>query len=328
MSFQKIFKKIVGAGFVLTVASCAVVTAQTNKSPKPALVVEQEKQLPVAVGNNLYCAGYVQTAPVNTSKKIVGAENEQEKYAYARNNNLYVSMGANSGVKVGDMFSVVRPRGPVKTKWSKKGDLGFLVQEVGMVEVVKVKNDVSVVRVKSSCEDILLGDLLEPMETRTSPEFSQRPALDTLGDASGKARGRIFMARDGREMLGREQIVYIDLGADSNVQVGDYLTIFRPLGKGNLDINNTDDGPVDARERGYESNKYHGGVFSNQAGRKQGETATGKVESAKASKMNRPSNLRKVVGEMVILNVKEKTATAVIVRTAQEIHTGDMVEVQ
>ncbi len=328
MSFQKIVKKIVGAGIVLTVASCAVVTAQTGKSPKPTLVIDKEKQLPVAAGNNLYCAGYVQTASVNTAKKIVGAENEQEKYAYASGNNLYVSMGANSGVKVGDMFSVIRPRGHVSTRWTKKGDLGFLVQEIGMVEVVRVKNDVSVVRVKSTCDDILLGDLLQPLETRTSPEFTQRPALDTLGDPSGKASGRIFMARDGREMLGREQIVYIDLGADNNVRVGDYLTIFRPLGKGNLDIKNTDDGPVDARERGFESAEYHGGTFSNQAGRKQGETATGKVESAKAAKRNRPSNLRKVVGEMVILNVKEKTATAVITRTAQEVHTGDMVEVQ
>ena len=46
------------------------------------------------------------------------------------------------------------------------------------------------------------------------------------------------------------------------------------------------------------------------------------------AKEDRPANLRKVVGEMVILNVKEKTATAVITRTAQEIHTGDWVEVQ
>jgi hypothetical protein len=31
---------------------------------------------------------------------------------------------------------------------------------------------------------------------------------------------------------------------------------------------------------------------------------------------------------MVILNVKERTATALITRNAGEIHTGDMVEVQ
>ena len=38
--------------------------------------------------------------------------------------------------------------------------------------------------------------------------------------------------------------------------------------------------------------------------------------------------IRKVVGELMIINVKERTATAVITRTAQEIHTGDWVEVQ
>jgi hypothetical protein len=42
----------------------------------------------------------------------------------------------------------------------------------------------------------------------------------------------------------------------------------------------------------------------------------------------RPDFIRKVVGEMVILNVKERTATAVITRSAQEIHPGDWVEVQ
>ena len=35
-----------------------------------------------------------------------------------------------------------------------------------------------------------------------------------------------------------------------------------------------------------------------------------------------------VVGEAVVLNVKERTATVVITRTAQEIHTGDWVEIQ
>ena len=45
------------------------------------------------------------------------------------------------------------------------------------------------------------------------------------------------------------------------------------------------------------------------------------------AKEGRPA-IRKVVGELVVLNVKEKTATAMIVRNAQEIHTGDWVEVQ
>ena len=50
------------------------------------------------------------------------------------------------------------------------------------------------------------------------------------------------------------------------------------------------------------------------------------MTTAKA-KEGRPF-LRKVVGEAVVINVKERTATVVITRNAQEIHTGDWVEIQ
>ena len=51
-------------------------------------------------------------------------------------------------------------------------------------------------------------------------------------------------------------------------------------------------------------------------------------QTTERAKEQRPDDIRKVVGEMVILNVKERTATAVVTRTAQEIHPGDWVEVQ
>jgi hypothetical protein len=151
--------------------------------------------------------------------------------------------------------------------------------------------------------------------------------LDPYTDPSGKATGRIFMARGSAETLAREQIVYVDLGADNNVQVGDRLTVFRPLGKGNLSISDEKES-LAARSDGFQSSEYRGGGFSIQAARKSGERAGGSVVTTAKAKDDRPSNMRKVVGEMVILNVKEKTATALITRTAQEIHTGDWVEVQ
>jgi hypothetical protein len=283
--------------------------------------------MPVAAGNNLYCAGFVESNSVDTSSKIVGAENEQERFTYAQNDNVYINFGANRGAKVGDKFAVIRPRGRVETRWSKKKNLGFYVQEVGNVEIIKVKNEVSVARVSYSCDNFLLGDLLQPMGTRTSPTFTQRPALDVFGESSGKTSGRIFMARDGQELLGREQIVYIDLGAEDNVKVGDYLTIYRPLGTGNL-FRKSPDESVSARSEGFQSERYRGGKFSNQAPRKSGERAEGQVVTTRNAKRGRPEGLRKVVGELVILNVKGKTATAIITRTAQEIHTGDNVELQ
>lgn len=305
----------------------ANIQAQNPTGAPTMNTVQTERQMPLAGSNNLYCAGYVETGTVNTEDEIVGAQEEQEQNIYSQGDDVYISMGTNRGVKVGDMFSVIRPRGTVKTRWTNKKNLGFYVQEVGAVEVVNVKAEVSVARVVSSCDNLLLGDLLQPTPVRTSPLTQQRPALNVFGDASGKTSGRIFMARDNQEMLTREQIVYIDLGSEDRVNVGDYLTIYRPLGSGNL-FENDEKERVKARDGGFQSEVYRGGKFSNQAPRKSGTKADGRVVTNEEAKKGRPAGLRKVVGEIVILNVKEKTATAIITRTAQEIHTGDMVEIQ
>jgi hypothetical protein len=37
---------------------------------------------------------------------------------------------------------------------------------------------------------------------------------------------------------------------------------------------------------------------------------------------------RKVVGELVVIDVQTRTATAIITRIAGEVHTGDWVEIQ
>jgi hypothetical protein len=312
--------------FLLALAGVSAAQSEPRNTPTPTLVFHDVKRdIPIAAGSNLYCAGFVQTGSINTNLKIVGAHNEQDGFLYKQGDFVYINGG--SGLNVGDMFSVVRPRGRVETPWTKKNDLGFYVQEVGAVEIVRVNSGVAVARVKTSCDDILLGDLLEPFEKRTSPMFRTRPALDLFGEGSGKAGGRIFMARDNRELIGREQIVYVDLGSEDNVQPGDYLTIYRPLGAGNLFDKNSDE-TVTSRSYGYESDKYRGGKYSNQASRKQGDHAQGSSISVKEAKQGRPGNIRKVVGEAVVLSVHQKTATVVVTRTAQEIHTGDRVEVQ
>ncbi|MDQ6787731.1 MAG: hypothetical protein M3033_13065 [Acidobacteriota bacterium] len=328
MSFQKFYKTSLAALFLLLFVLISSGLAQKPR-PTPTLVIRRDnRQMPVATGNNLYCAGFIQTASVDTSYEIVGSQDERDKHVFAQNDELYISAGANRNVRVGDMFSVIRPRGRVDSRSTKRGNLGFYVQEVGMVEVIRVKPEVSVVRVKTSCDNLLLGDLLQPIPQRTSPSFvAARPALDLFGEPSGKASGKILMARGGLELLGREQIVYIDLGAEDNVQVGDYLTIYRPLGTGNLFIHEPKE-TISARTAPFESRRYRGGKFSNQAGRKAGATATGEVVTSQQAKDRRPRGLREVVGEIVILNVKERTATAVITRTATEIHPGDNVEVQ
>ena len=280
-----------------------------------------------ARNNNLYCAGFIQTASVNTNIEVVGAEDEADQYVFAQGDNLVVNFGENRGAKVGDVYSVIRPRGAVKSRWSNKKNLGFYVQELGAVEIVKVKEKFSVAKVKTSCDNMLMGDLLVPLQTREGLTTQARPKLDTFAESSGKSSGRIVLARDGQEMISSNQIVFVDLGEDNDVKVGDYLTVYRPLGTGNI-FDKVVGEPIRAKDESFQSDEYRGGKFSNQGSRKKGTQAGGQVVSTEDAKSRRPKNIRQVVGELVILNVKEKTATAMVVRTAQEVHTGDYVEVQ
>lgn len=321
MSFQKVLVRIISLAIVTSAVTLTAIgqgtwVAADAKAPKA-----------FASGSNLYCAGYIQSTAIATGNRIIGGQDEADGWNFAQNDFLYINMGRDKGVAVGDTFAVVRPRGGVRSKWSKKSDLGFYVQEVGALEVVKVKDNVSAVRVKVSCEAFLLGDLVQLVEKRTSPLYERGEPMDIFGDASGKATGRILMSRGGAEMLTRDYIAYVDLGADDNVKVGDRLTVFRPLAKGNLTLH-PDRESVSSRDYGFESDEYKGGKFSNQSTRKSGDKAVGQEVRSRDVRNDRPAGMRKVVGEAIVLNVKEKTATVVITRTAQEIHTGDWVEIK
>ena len=143
------------------------------------------------------------------------------------------------------------------------------------------------------------------------------------------------MAKDSREMVTRNDVVYIDLGSEDQIKQGDYLTIYRPLGTGN--ITRVDNEEM-ARNRatGFQSNRFRGGGFSNQASRAKDETAVVDAEgryryrpiTSREVKRHRPLMPRKIVGEMVVIDVQARTATAIITRVAAEVHTGDWVEIQ
>jgi len=310
--------------FTLLVLSL-LVFAPAAFSQRSQVVVTPRRPMSVAAGNNLYCAGYIQTSGISTGNRIIGAQDEADKYNFAQNDFMYINMGHDKGVKEGDLFSVVRPRGTVKSQFTRKGDLGFYVQEVGALEVVAVKATYSVAKVKTSCDAFYLGDLVQLTDQRVSP-IAQQGMLDRFADESGKPIGRIIMSRDGNEMLARDFIAYVDLGADDNVRIGDHLTVFRELERGNVNTLPEHE-IISSRDYGYGSERYKGTKFSNQSPRKSGEHAGGKEVKTAMAKDDRP-HLSKVVGEAVVLNVKEKTATVVITRTGQEIHTGDFVEIK
>ena len=283
---------------------------------------------PVARESESACGGFIEQTPQAASGQLVGGYEETERHSFAQGDFVYIDAGAQGGVREGQEFTVVRPRGRFSSKFSMKGTLGVYTQEVGRLRVVRVRDRSSVAQVTRACSDLLLGDMLRPYAMREVPPTRAEGSLDRFAEPTGKQTGRIVLARDGRESVSRDDVVFIDLGAEDNIKVGDYLTVFRPKGHGTI-VRDREEITANSR-RGYESNELRGGTFSNQAQRVSNVDGpkSGSTVKSPTIKRRRPPVPRKVVGEIVVLRVEGRTATAVVTRVAQEIHTGDAVELQ
>jgi hypothetical protein len=310
--------------------------AQTP-APTPQMILPTAAEPARVAGESaLFCAGYIRYQRFGQTPEIVGAEQEQEQRTYSDGNVVYLNAGSRQGVKEGQSFQIIRPRGDVKGVYrQKKGFLGTYVQEVGQLQVFKVREETSAAKITFACDTAMLGDLVVDIPVRESPLQRPEANLDRFADPSNKAVGRLMMARDNRELLTKSDIVYIDLGGEDQVKRGDYLTIFRPLGTGNLTrVDNEEMGRN--RATGFQSDRYRGGGISNQGTRAKDETAfvnaNGRYRyrpiTSREVKKARPDMPRKIVGEMVIIEVQSRTATAIITRVASEVHTGDWVEIQ
>jgi hypothetical protein len=284
----------------------------------------------------LSCAGYIRYERIQSTAEIVGAEGEPQQHTFAEGDVVFLNAGAEQGIKEGQQFSILRPRGDVKGVYrQKKGFLGRYVQELGRVQVFKLTPNSALAQITFSCDTILLGDLIAPVRYRDPVPASNSITLDKFAQPSGKQLGRLMMAKDAREMVTKNDVVYIDLGSEDGVKPGDFLTIYRPLGAGGITTVDNEEGARN-RATGFQSEAYRGGGFGSQAQRAKDSTAFVDVPgrysyrpiTTREIKRHRMLMPRQVVGEMVIIDIQTRTATALITNAIAEVHTGDWVEIK
>src|ERR1044072_7635942 len=162
----------------------------------------------VAGKTQLICAGNIRYQKLPHMPEIVGAVEEQEQRTFADGDAVYLNAGSQQGIKEGQTFQFIRPRGTVKgVHKHKKGFLGIYVQDVGQLQVFKVRENTSVAKITFTCDAALLGDLLAPVPDRESPQPNAAD-LDRYGAPNGKQTGHLMMAKDNREMVTRNDVVY------------------------------------------------------------------------------------------------------------------------
>lgn len=287
---------------------------ESDKKPTPPGVATPR----VATGNDLYCAGYIGAPPLAAVAMITGAEEEQRAAHFGQGDVVYLDAGRAQNLRPDMLLSITRPIGKFRSPYQRLGgrDLGIFVRELGVLRVIDAQSQSATARIVVSCDDVQLGDMLVPFAERRSPEADVSQPIPRYQPTSGQKPGRIVLQREQHETIGPRDVVYVDIGTEDGVKVGDKFTIFRNKPDDANVFNFNDDDIVVRQSGGFESDKFKGGKFSNGHPR----------EARQRVKNTRLLVPRKIVGELVIIAVEGKAATAIVTRTTQEVHTGDHIQ--
>src|SRR5688572_20013374 len=167
--------------------------AQTP-APTPTVVLPDHQKPQHVVGqSSLYCTGFIRYQQLPKMPEIVGAEEEQEQRKFSDGDIVYINAGSAQGIKEGQTFQIIRPRGEVKgVHKNKTGFIGTYVQDVGQLQVFKVSEKISAAQITMSCDQVLFGDLLTPIPDRESPVRRAEANVDRFADPTGKQTGRLM----------------------------------------------------------------------------------------------------------------------------------------
>jgi hypothetical protein len=295
--------------------------------PDPVGAQKEQTSQPIPLNNpefdtiskrtDIYCTGYITESTLWPESMVIGGEKENFQASFTQGDVVFINKGREEGVRSGAVYYIIRPLGKFKHPFDKKRKLGTFVREVGMLRIIQVNEKTSTAEVTVSCEMVEMGDLLKPYEEKLAPEPREGQPLPLHGESSDDISGQIVMARNYQEFVSANNIVFIDLGERQGVKEGDYFTIYHKITSKRENIGEYPNDKIDNwRDRGYESDHWRGGDFSNQSVAK---------ERKKILK-DRPKIPRKVLGEMIVLKVEKGTAVALITRTVGEVNIGDRVE--
>jgi hypothetical protein len=304
---------------VLVLATlCCLCLPNYVAAQKPGPIPQNNPQPDsIAKRSDIYCTGYITETTLWPDSMIIGGEKENFKNSFSQGDVVFINKGREEGVRSGATYYVIRPLGKIKHPFNKKRKLGTLVREVGMIRIIQVNDKTSTAEVTVSCDMLEMGDLLKPYEEKVAPEPREGQPLAAHGESSGDISGQIILARNYKEYLATNDIVFIDLGEREGVKEGDYFTIYHKIVDKRENIATDPQDKIDMwRSDGYQSDHWKGGDFSN------GKLAKERKKVLK----ERPAIPRKVLGEMIVLRVEKGTAVALITRSTAEVNIGDRVE--
>ena len=288
--------KIVLAGLILGMCGIAV-SAQNASQPFP---------------NDVYCAGVVSSESVPRDNYIITGEESNTKVVFIQNDYVFISKGSSQGVKAGDEFSVVRPvEDPLKVDWTKwqtsiLHKMGTVWEDEGRLKVVEARPESSIAQVEHACGYVQRADIVLPFVERPEPPLKPAGKVDGFTPANGKPLAMVITSQKFIPQVGRNDVVYVNLGNSQGVKVGDYFRIFRYTGT--------------QHETVYQNRRYAFDV--------EGSLGPTYGYGGVPKKWDWNNVPREVLGEGVVLRTGPNSATVLITFSRREMYAGDYVELE
>ncbi len=147
---------------------------------------------------------------------------DPEKTIYSKGDRFEVAL--ERGVSEGDVLLVFRVLSRDFEDPETGKSLGYLIQNLGIVRVEKVKKDKALVRLLKGIESVMAGDYLTAFRM-PEPIYRFRPV-------AGKVRGRVVGLQEGRDVAGMGDVVLVNLGKKDGLSPGALLRIYvEPWGR-------------------------------------------------------------------------------------------------
>ena len=263
---------------------------------------------------DLYCAGFISKQVLPDANYVAGGLQTPSTTKFTRGDMVYLQ---GTGYSAGAEYEIVRALRDVNEYEMFPGqkkllkETGQPYQEIGRVKIIDTRSKTAIAQIEYACDGVNPGDTAIPFAEKSAVSFHAPIRFDRFLPSGNKVTGRIVMGKDFDSQLGTGHKLYINVGANQGVKIGDF---FRATRSYEADLND----PVD-------SLSFKAAIAEDT------QLKTPSVDPAMFTKSNGPvihvrDLPRRAVGEIVIIGVTPTTATGMVVFSMEDVHAGDAVE--
>jgi hypothetical protein len=272
----------------------------------------QRVQMPTYA--DVYCAGFINRQSLPDANFVAGGLDTPEGTKFVRGDIIYLK---GSGYTLGAEYEIVRALRDINEYEMFPGQKKLLAatghpyEEVGRVRIVDTRSKTAIGNIEYSCDPINPGDTAIPFAEKPMVSFHPPVRFDRFLPTGSKVSGRIVMGKDFDSVVGTGQKVYINVGSNQGVKIGDYFRAVR-------NYSETLGDPVDSLS--------FKAAISEDTQKKQPSIDPTMFTKSNGPVIHMKDLPRRAVGEIVIIGTTATTATGMIVFAMEDVHAGDGVE--